>query len=187
MKNSRFVALDCGFSLFRIAVERRKAKKASLSLVSEYFSANFVATQKKFRRKILSGIGGNDMTVRKLFKVIGNEIVPMEENDGSSNTFAVVEIDDEDTLSFGRETPAEMGEFVIVKAKEFQIGDLVVAIGGGNDYLRIYRNNKKVGDIPVEDVFTEECEGMDAAAIAASMDITHEVDQRGRRRCCCCK
>jgi len=27
MKNSRFVALDCGFSLFRIAVERRKAKR----------------------------------------------------------------------------------------------------------------------------------------------------------------
>ena len=125
------------------------------------------------------------MTVKKIFKIVGTKIVPMDENDGDDNVFAFVEIDDEDTLSFGREPPAEMGEFVIVEAEKFQIGDMVAAIGGGNNYFRVYRNDERVGDFPAGDVFTERCEDMDAEAIAASMGIVHEVYQGGRRRCCC--
>ena len=117
------------------------------------------------------------MTVKIFFKIVGKKFVPMEENDGN-DTLAVVEIDNEDTLSFGREVPAEMGEFVIAKAGSLKIDDHVMAIGGGNNYFRVSSQKE---DIPEEEFISEEFEEQ-AEAIAAEMGIAHEVYQGGRSR-----
>lgn len=123
------------------------------------------------------------MTVRAFFKIIGKEFIPTEKNDGSRNTFAVIEMDNEDCMQFGVAPPAEMGEFAIGKGRDFpEIEEQVMGVGSKNEYF-YYRETIKV---PETSVFTGEFCKRDIEDIAAEMGITHEVYQgeRTRRRCC---
>ncbi|MDD3006776.1 MAG: hypothetical protein PHX30_04315 [Candidatus Pacebacteria bacterium] len=124
------------------------------------------------------------MVVRKYFKIIGKKFVPIEENDGSRNIFAVIEVDNEDSMQFGVESPAEMGEFVIGKGRSFpKIGEQVMGVG--SKYEPFYwREEVKIEE---KEVFTEEFCKRDIEEIASIMGITHDVYQGDRRRRCCCK
>lgn len=119
------------------------------------------------------------MTVRKFFKVVGKKFVPMEKNDGSRNTFAVIETDNEDSMQSDAESPAEMGEFVIGKGRSFpKIGEQVMGVG--SKYEPFYwRGEVKISE---NEVFTEIFCKHSIEEVAASMGIAHEVYQGGRSR-----
>ena len=96
----------------------------------------------------------------------------MEKNDGSRNTFAVIETDNEDSMQGGVRPPAEMGEFVIGRGRSFpRIGEQVVGVG--SKYSPFYwRESVRIEE---GEVFTEEFCRHTIEEIAASMGIVHKV------------